>query len=619
MQPIRQYILYNSIDSMSSETEYYNLTVETGDKATENFILDSQFHRIASGVGERCTFQLPKGIYSVKVRAGSITDEKPIVLTEDKTVSFELLKFFSPAPLEDTNSTTIFQADQAINYSKRDIADVKLGTGSKLFLFGTIYDNINATSVDRTKDPAIGLTLRDNSDSVLVDFGDPSIGFFTYDGEPWGACDVDISPGIYTLCLETAAKINYKLTIVACPSWQTQIFLQPRNYGREQNDIRTDLASSSIFMCKVGEGFVASSKAASLESPDLRLTELIRLGLINSRNIISNEVYSSLFTTALKDPMLGIYAAHMLILYSEYKSDELKLLVERLRALVGNSHPDVEAVALRLDMPTDFTFNNFPMLSSSWGFILEASLKNVKLIPKESLAYQNAGQFWNNDLWLIWGAPKSEIKKLPVTEITRMLIQEIKNTGSSKSFLEKILSALLSKIPFVADKYNLEKVANSKTIAEISKSLGIPRSKFIEVLKQTQYKEFSKKLELETSKSPIVTKDPQKDQWGGKPEVNGRRMSAIVESSTMPGFFKVTIIVESIDEKKPLEGEVNFYLHDTFFNPEPVENVIDGKAILKLHGVWGSFTAGAVADGGATKLELDLAELPGIPEEFKNS
>src|SRR5688572_15705346 len=119
---------------MSGETQLYTLTVETGDKAAENFILDSQFHRIASSIGERCTFQLPKGIYSVKVRAGSTTDERPIVLTEDKTVTFESLKFFSPAPLEATNSTTTFQSDQAINYSKRNNADVIIGTGSKLFL-----------------------------------------------------------------------------------------------------------------------------------------------------------------------------------------------------------------------------------------------------------------------------------------------------------------------------------------------------------------------------------------------------------------------------------------------------------------------------------------------------
>lgn len=603
---------------MSSESTLYNLTVETGDKATENFILDSQFHRIASGIGERCTFKLPGGIYSIKIRAGSVTDEKSIVLTEDQTVTFESLKFFSPAPLEDTSSTTLFQSDRATSYSKREKADVRLGKGSKLFLFGTVYDNIKSANIDRTKDPATGLTLRDSSSKLLVNFGAPEIGFFTYEGEPWAACDVDIDPGIYTLCLETAAQNIYKLTIVACLNWQTQIFLQPRDYGREDKDIRTDLAGSSVFMCRFGEGFVAGNKSKSPESPDFRLTELVRLGLINKRNVISSEVYSGLFTT-LTDPMLGIYAAHMLIRYSEYNSDEMKTLVERLRTLIGDSHPDVEAIALRLDMPTKFIFSNFPMLCASWDFVLEASLINDKLIPKDSQAYKHAGQFWNNDLWLLWGAPKTEMKKLPIAEVARMLFEEIKKTNSSGTLFDKIKSVIINTIPLVSERYKAERIFNSQTFATLSKSLGIPRSKLIEALKQSTNKEFARKLQDETQQPAIVANDPQKNQWGGKPEVNGRRLSAVVESSTMKGFYKVTIVVESIDITRPLIGEVKFYLHDTFFNPEPVEKVKNGKAILKLHGVWGSFTVGAVADDGATKLELDLAELPGVTDEFKNN
>jgi hypothetical protein len=43
----------------------------------------------------------------------------------------------------------------------------------------------------------------------------------------------------------------------------------------------------------------------------------------------------------------------------------------------------------------------------------------------------------------------------------------------------------------------------------------------------------------------------------------------------------------------------------------------DGTAHLQL-AAWGAFTIGVIADGGKTELELDLAEVPGFPEVFKN-
>jgi hypothetical protein len=41
-----------------------------------------------------------------------------------------------------------------------------------------------------------------------------------------------------------------------------------------------------------------------------------------------------------------------------------------------------------------------------------------------------------------------------------------------------------------------------------------------------------------------------------------------------------------------------------------------GVAELSID-AWGAFTVGAVADGGLTRLELDLAEHPDFPAEFR--
>jgi hypothetical protein len=112
--------------------------------------------------------------------------------------------------------------------------------------------------------------------------------------------------------------------------------------------------------------------------------------------------------------------------------------------------------------------------------------------------------------------------------------------------------------------------------------------------------------------------DPQKGRFGGKSISNNRQLKAEVESSLVPSFYNVKISVESTNpEKYPLTGEVIFYIHDSFrpsvYSEKVINNVATDNDILS----YGAFTVGAVADGGQTLLELDLAEDPKFPKEFR--
>ena len=62
-----------------------------------------------------------------------------------------------------------------------------------------------------------------------------------------------------------------------------------------------------------------------------------------------------------------------------------------------------------------------------------------------------------------------------------------------------------------------------------------------------------------------------------------------------------------------------FHLHPTFADPNPVVDVINGKAELNLVS-YGSFTVGAETDDKTRKFKLDLAkDVPGMSEEFKQA
>ena len=145
-------------------------------------------------------------------------------------------------------------------------------------------------------------------------------------------------------------------------------------------------------------------------------------------------------------------------------------------------------------------------------------------------------------------------------------------------------------------------------------------------LEKEEIKPKAEKIDLQFEQPQIDTKliqpkfypnDPQKGQWGVISERNGRKLSATVkERQDLPDYYLVNIKVTSTSGM-PLKGLVNFHLHNTFINPDPIISVINNEANLYLKKVYGAFTVGAEMDNGNTRLELDLAELKDAPKKFK--
>ncbi len=116
--------------------------------------------------------------------------------------------------------------------------------------------------------------------------------------------------------------------------------------------------------------------------------------------------------------------------------------------------------------------------------------------------------------------------------------------------------------------------------------------------------------------APQDPDDPQAGRWGGSAEVGGRRVCAtVVPSSLRSDWFKVEVVVESTSPNKPLSGTATFHLHPTFQENPAVRPVVGGVAKLELL-AWGAFTVGVEADGGATRLEINLAGVKGAPAAF---
>ena len=108
---------------------------------------------------------------------------------------------------------------------------------------------------------------------------------------------------------------------------------------------------------------------------------------------------------------------------------------------------------------------------------------------------------------------------------------------------------------------------------------------------------------------PTVTNDEQKGRFGGREEVDGRRLIARVKPSAInKEWLTTTLRVESTNGK-PLEGAfVYFFVHESF-NPNAFRVAVDKSGEFAELEVlsYGAYTVGAVADRGRAMLELDLA------------
>jgi hypothetical protein len=138
----------------------------------------------------------------------------------------------------------------------------------------------------------------------------------------------------------------------------------------------------------------------------------------------------TLLREKFENPMLGIYAAHLLLLEGSVDGELFQEVVRNLRALLGRQHPDVEALALRAPgEATPLPFENPPMLSRSWSLVVEATVTQPSLVT-ESLDQRRAGKCLADGLWHILrsapeGADVSDPNVLGLSEIETAIAEDL--------------------------------------------------------------------------------------------------------------------------------------------------------------------------------------------------
>lgn len=169
------------------------------------------------------------------------------------------------------------------------------------------------------------------------------------------------------------------------------------------------------------------------------------------------------------------------------------------------------------------------------------------------------------------------------------------------------------------EKTNKKRLANTKLQQAIAFQQEVDAADNEPEIREFGKREIVGAVRFTPSDLPPITNadDPQKGRFGGVSNKNGRTLSVEYESYPLPLFLNIKIKVSANEGSPKLNGEVYLFLHDSFAKSVVLLNANDVEYVEYSVPSYGAFTIGAVCDYGQTLLELDLAQVDSLPEDFR--
>jgi hypothetical protein len=377
------------------------LVVRAYDRCSEVFLVNSDFQRIAAGIGELEAVVSP-GIYKARFRIGQKQVDQLVEVAREspERATLEIcgdpVDFSSPVPLAGIGAGQGIQEvhrKAAEKFSQLAVSEQK-GAGSWLFLF--IREITDSAAV-----PWAGITLHDLDGALIAEpnqgICDQENGYF--------ALHLEVDPGTYRLRVEEEPGEFYEMFVQTEAGWQTQVFaVSEQAWLPDIQAHRAALSSAAVLMAEAGQGFTAKDEVA-------RQVELLRLGLLHRRKVVTETFVADLLqqeSLHSLNPLQVILLAHSL---AEQGKLDTALLTTLLKKLPANfaEHADIQALMLNQPATVRPAFFAPPMLHSSWDRIVQAVKQRKAIIPPGSLAAQLDDGVIKTALWLVHRPDSLEI------------------------------------------------------------------------------------------------------------------------------------------------------------------------------------------------------------------
>jgi hypothetical protein len=430
--------------SPSEPVVHRKLVIDTETPGTEIFVMNAQGVQVAEGV-RRLEAELPIGVYKIRFRIGDRVTDTLIELDAGSNPLYATvppLPIISSAPPVDAPGAP---TDHTTEFALRLIQDGPQsvhGVGGSLFVFVSPESSSDLRPPDN---PAAGLSIHAFSGNQIADLKNA-----TTDDACAGHV-LQLDPGHYLLRAVLDGGAPIEQTVAVALGWQTRVYMRliedlmlPGQTADAPPELPTpgwklDLPHTGIIMVRDGP-------TAPLGRDDARWTAAARQALAAGRGEAApnRDMMRALLRGKFENPMLGIYAGHLLALQSNPDRELLREVYDNLRSLIGD-HPDVQALLIALDDPQTKSLNypEPPMLSASWALIVRAGGVKHDLRPKHSYSARVAASLWGSGAWLSWRMPPPQTETASAAgspEVLHFLINE-----ASSGRLEPKLNELVKR------------------------------------------------------------------------------------------------------------------------------------------------------------------------------
>lgn len=362
---------------------------EIGVKNAEISIVAADFETLMANAGT-LSARLPAGIYKSVVRIGR--DLVPQVVLLDRhtrqnpkadgpatniligaamQVEVATPQLATAVPFRNAANSHEYQADaaQAAVHDKGSKRYHKVfGSGAELMIMAR---NWSASGNSATSEPWKGVRLVDKDGVTIVDLS--TTGKHSTNGDPFALCRMSVAPGTYYLRHPFDGH-TLEQALVVTAGWRLEAYL----LRRKEQDSRPRV---SLLLRKIGQQWGLGEDET---------IEKARVALADERPLLDSEV-QHLLTGKFDNPLAGILGVHLLLLGRETGMagadfEVLNKVIMRLRRLVGDDHPDVEALSLACPDPALRRTRPVlvpPLFERSWRLLVEASYTNSQLVPVE--------------------------------------------------------------------------------------------------------------------------------------------------------------------------------------------------------------------------------------------
>jgi hypothetical protein len=371
--------------------DLFRLDVMPGNPSLSISVMDYKFEEIAGDTGELHEEQSP-GVYKIRLQFGSditlLTEEIVLLDRDGLPGALTPPKLASAAPIPGSTSADEFAAAPFEHGADR-LGPGPLGGLSAISLLARYCTEPGQAAVASDAHPMHGMELFDAQGKSVADLIEVArVERRQPDVDPMALWDAALAPGNYYLRQINDDGHHYEACITASPNWVTQVALQRTAAVDGPTNRRDAFTDVAVFMRQA-----ETHRATGLDA----VIEGARLALDQGRNLFAEGQAAQLtevLVAKFSDPIAGIIGGHLLLRAMDeaepdpVQAERFDSVVIKLRSLVGDDHPDVEALSLRCSnvaLRTSRPFEAPPMFRHSWQLATQASfrLQWPELIPEE--------------------------------------------------------------------------------------------------------------------------------------------------------------------------------------------------------------------------------------------